>query len=334
MNIQDLWYRKNFLAYLLWPFSWCYRAVIALRRSLYHFGIKKAVNFTLPVVIVGNITVGGVGKTPTVISLAQWFKQQGWRPGIVSRGYGGSATLTPQAVHVNSDPRQVGDEAVLLTQKTQCPMVVCKDRVAAVRKLLHDYKCDLVISDDGLQHLALGRKIEIALIDGERGLGNGFCLPAGPLREPAKRLKKVDVVIHTHSDDRNGMKLIPGEIYQLINPAQSLTKEIFLHHPIHAVAAIGHPQRFFNTLENLGFNVVRHPFPDHYYFKPADFDFGADAIIIMTEKDAVKCREFADERFWCLAVTAELAPQIFEALKCLSLGALACSIGEQTVNLS
>lgn len=314
MNIQNLWYQKNFLAYLLWPFSWCYRAAIALRRSLYRFGIKKTVNFSVPVVVVGNITVGGTGKTPTVICLAQWFKQQGWRPGIVSRGYGGNAAQTPQPVTADSNPRLVGDEAVLLAQKTQCPMVVCKDRVAAANLLLRTYDCNLVISDDGLQHLALGRKIEIALLDGERGLGNGFCLPAGPLREPAKRLQTVDLIIHAHASPHGEMQLIPEEIYQLIKPARSLPQEMFLHQPVHAVAAIGNPQRFFNMLENLGFKIIRHPFPDHYYFQPADFDFGADAIIIMTEKDATKCRAFADERFWCLGVVAKLAPSVFETL--------------------
>lgn len=224
MNIDTLWYKKHFLVYFLRPFSWAYRMVMALRRWLYRLGIKKTTRFSVPVVVIGNITVGGAGKTPLVIELADWLRRKGWRPGLVSRGYGGSATQLPYAVKADSDPRLVGDEAVLLASKTACPVVVCKDRVAAVAALLQDSDCNIVLSDDGLQHLALGRDIEIAVIDGERRLGNGFCLPAGPLREPEKRLKTVDFIVtngHALTSEWS-MNLAPGEIVQLINPDQRL----------------------------------------------------------------------------------------------------------------
>lgn len=315
--LNNLWYRPNYLANFLRPLSWGYRAAVALRRSSYRWGIQKTTHFPVPIIVVGNITVGGTGKTPLVISLAHWLKQAGWRPGLVSRGYGGDANRHPQSVFQNSDPRQVGDEAVLLAQKTGCPLIVCRDRVAAVATLLQEHDCNIVISDDGLQHLALGRNVEIAVLDGERRLGNGLCLPAGPLREPAKRLRSVDFIV-SNGEACAGewqMTLIPGEIYQLTNPLQRLALSELSSKTVHAVAAIGNPQRFFKTLESAGLVVIPHPFPDHHFFQKQDLDFGDDAIIIMTEKDAVKCRAFANDRFWCLPINAELPAEFFAELR-------------------
>lgn len=321
MNIQTLWYQKNFLSYLLWPFSAVYQGFVAFRHCLYRWGVKKTTYFPVPVIVVGNLTVGGVGKTPLVISLANALKQQGWRPGLVSRGYGGSAIRSPQAVQANSDPRLIGDEAVLIVQKTACPLVVCKKRVKAVARLLQNNNCNIVISDDGLQHLALGRQIEIAVIDGERRFGNGFCLPAGPLREPIQRLKTVDLKITNGVAEAGewSMHLVPGEIYQLMNPSRRLTVDDWAGKTIHAVAGIGHPQRFFNTLENLGLKIRAHPFPDHYFFQKSDLDFGQNTIVVMTEKDAIKCHTLIDERHWCLPVHAKLSPEIPKIIESLSL---------------
>ncbi len=317
MNIQTLWRQKQFLNYLLSPLSLAYRAVMALRRQLYRWGLKTTVRFPVPVIIVGNITVGGAGKTPLVIGLAKWLHRQGWQPGIVSRGYGGSAIQLPQIVRPTSNPKLVGDEAVLLVKKTGCPMVVGKDRPAAVATLLKNFTCDIVISDDGLQHLSLGRDIEIAVIDGERRLGNGFCLPAGPLREPAKRLQSVDFIVNNGCEHPGEwkMSLIAEEIYQLNNPSHRLINDSIQGRAIHAVAAIGNPQRFFDTLKILGFKFTEHAFPDHYFFQKSDFNFGQDALIIMTEKDAVKCQTFADERYWCLAVRTELPEELLREIK-------------------
>ncbi len=243
--------------------------------------------------------------------------QQGWQPGIVSRGYGGRANKNRGSeVIANSDPMLVGDEALLLVQSTGCPMFVGKNRVAAVTALLNQSNCNIVISDDGLQHLALGRDIEIAVIDGQRRFGNGFCLPAGPLREPISRLKTVDFRITNGEAEGSEwpMQLKQGEIYQVINPSRIFKPEMAQGKSIHAIAGIGHPQRFFNSLTALGLTIIPHAYADHYQFQAKDLDFGADAWVIMTEKDAVKCRSFADERHWCLPIISQLNPEFFSLL--------------------
>jgi tetraacyldisaccharide 4'-kinase len=312
----NLWYRRHWCSYLLWPLSGIYRMAVGMRRVMYRCKLRKTVYFPAPVIVVGNITVGGTGKTPLVIALANWLRQNGWRPGIVSRGYGGSATHTPQSVTPDSDPKRVGDEPVLISQKTGCPLVVCRKRVAAARALLENHDCNIIISDDGLQHFALGRAIEIAVVDGERRLGNSFCLPAGPLREPAHRLKTADFIVNNGANAAGEwrMDLLPGEIYQLMNPALRLSAQNRNSNRVHAVAGIGHPQRFFSALENAGFEIIVHPFPDHYYFKPNALHFRDTAPVIMTEKDAVKYRAFADKRHWCLPVTAKLPETFFTQL--------------------
>ena len=315
--IEDFWYRKNLLSYLLLPFSGIYQIVIYFRRMLYRRQIIKSIRSPVPVIVVGNITVGGTGKTPVVIALAEWLKAQGWRPGLVSRGYGGNSTDQPFPVELNTDPRLVGDEAVLLAQKTACPMVVCKDRVAAVNRLLTDYDCNIILSDDGLQHLRLARDIEIAVIDGHRRLGNGWLLPAGPLRESQQRLKSVDFILTNElaQPGESLLELKPKKIFQLINPNKILTESELEGKVIHAVAGIGNPARFFTTLKKLGYQFIAHRFPDHYFFQRQDLDFDSNAVILMTEKDAVKCRRFADEKYWCVSVQAYLADTFFHALQ-------------------
>lgn len=316
--LNQQWYcEKSFFVYCLSPLSWLYRIIISVRRFLYRCGLKKVFRFPVPIIVVGNITLGGTGKTPLVSWLADWLRLQGFKPGIVSRGYGGKAVTWPQTVTENSDPQLVGDEAVLLAQHAHCPMVVDPNRVAAVNKLLNNYDCDVIISDDGLQHYALGRDIEIAVIDGARRFGNGFCLPAGPLREPIKRLKSVDFIIANGkgSDNEYTMRFHPGVIYNIKNPKLSLNIASLNNNTVHAVAAIGHPQRFFKQLKTMGFNVVPHEFPDHYSYRPADFNFGDDATIIMTAKDAVKCRSFANDRYWCLPVHVQMDEHFEAALR-------------------
>jgi tetraacyldisaccharide 4'-kinase len=300
-----LWYRKNVGCYLLLPFSWLYRLALAIKRLSYQLGWRRVTHFPVPVVVVGNITVGGTGKTPLIIALAHFLTANGYKPGIVSRGYGGKATQFPQHVDSDSDPLLVGDEPVLIARRTRCPIVVDPNRVNAVYTLLRSYDCDIVLSDDGLQHTALGRDIEIVVIDGIRRLGNGFCLPAGPLREPATRLGQVNYIVtrggHAQPSEWE-MRLIPGDIYALKQPERILSPDSCTQ-PIHAVAGIGHPAIFFQQLRELGFTVIEHPFPDHHVFSYNDIDLG-DNIIIMTEKDAVKCKKFADRRHWCLPITA------------------------------
>ncbi|HVV68409.1 MAG TPA: tetraacyldisaccharide 4'-kinase [Gammaproteobacteria bacterium] len=300
------WYDRHPWLYALTPFAAIYCSAAQIKRYSYRIGLKKTTQFAVPVIVIGNVTVGGTGKTPLVIALAKILLEHGYKPGIVSRGYGGQAATTPQWVTGNSNPLETGDEPLLIARHTLCPLVIAKQRVSAITTLLNHYPCDVILSDDGLQHYAMGRSIEIAVIDGVRRFGNGLCLPAGPLREPLSRLKQVDFKV-TQGNPELGewaMQLLPGTIYNLANPEQKLHPHEHLP-PVHAVAGIGNPQRFFTQLEQLGFTVIAHPFPDHYHFQPGDIDFGKNAITIMTEKDAVKCEKFADERHWCLPVTAQ-----------------------------
>lgn len=324
--VVQYWYSApSILTYLLSPFSVLYCLIISLRKK---YLTKKKINFDVPVIVVGNITVGGTGKTPFVIWLSEFLKNKGYHPGIVSRGYGGKSKTYPLTVTPNSDPHQVGDEAVLLAMRAHCPVVIDPDRVKAVKYLLENHDCNIIISDDGLQHYRLGRDIEIVIIDGERQMGNGFCLPAGPLREPVTRLNTVDfIVINTihktidinidkilesnYTPEYN-MFLTPGNIYNLSSPELEVIPDYFLGEPIHAVAGIGNPERFFAQLRNFGLSIWPHSFSDHHRFTEKDLNFSIETKIIMTEKDAVKCRNFSDYRFWCLPVSAEIDLQLGE----------------------
>ncbi|MGC1854985.1 MAG: tetraacyldisaccharide 4'-kinase [Candidatus Aquirickettsiella sp.] len=308
--------KKKFLAYLLWPLSLFYGIFIYLRRKLYQLHLLKINNLSVPVIVVGNITVGGTGKTPVVIALARFLKDKGWRPGIISRGYGGNTQHFPCLVHQNSNAREVGDEPLLIVQHTGCPTIIDPNRSRGAKSLLKRSNCNIVISDDGLQHLSLGRNIEIVVVDGERRFGNNFCLPAGPLREPASRLNSVDFVISKGTAQANEFKLslIPDYFYQLIQAKNKQTAKYFQDKKIHAVAGIGNPDQFFSSLRKLGLKIIEHPFPDHYLFKPRDFNYGNDAIIIMTEKDAVKCVGFVDARLWCLKTKTEIDSQFLNAI--------------------
>lgn len=313
------WYQqRSFLAYLLSPLSWVYCIISVMRRNLYRWGIKKTRRFSVPVIVVGNITVGGVGKTPFVIWLANWLTSQGFRPGIVSRGYGGRANHQAQIVTDKSDPNLVGDEAVLLCQKTQCPMAIAVNRPRAVEKLLATFDCNIIISDDGLQHHALARDIEIVVVDAERQLGNRFCLPAGPLRESTRRLKTVDWVINNGganeiSEDYFTMGL--RDVYQINQPEKKLNLQAFVGRRVHAVAGIGNPPRFFQQLKNAGIQIIEHAFPDHYAYQESDLNFNDDLLVMMTEKDAVKCREFANDRYWCVPLSIDISPSLLSKLQ-------------------
>lgn len=309
--IDNLWYGKHPLQWVLSPLSWVYCRIVAVRRwFLQRFG---QIDCPVPLIVVGNITVGGAGKTPLVIELAKRFHDKGLKVGIVSRGYGAAIKKFPYEVQITDLAGQVGDEPLLLAQRTPCPVVIAPDRPEAVRYLLEKHQSQIIISDDGLQHYRMGRALEIAVVDGTRGLGNGFCLPAGPLREPPARLKEVDfIVVNGGSwEDAYSMILSPGKITQLntgkeIEPASvSGTWE--------AVAAIGNPQRFYSTLNQLEIEFDTCSYPDHYQFKPHDLDY-LDAPIIMTEKDAVKCRSFSSENMYYLPVNAVLEDAFWNAL--------------------
>ncbi len=319
MNINNIWYRKHWAALALMPLSILYRGVIRLRRAAYKKSWLSSARFDVPVIIVGNITVGGTGKTPLVAWLAESLRAQGFKPGLVSRGYKGQAQSWPQDVTASSDPKQVGDEPVMLVRKTQCPMMVGPDRVAAVRALLEKHDCNVVISDDGLQHYALGRSVEIAVIDGERQLGNRHCLPAGPLREAPERLKEVDFVV-SHGESAAShlyFELAFAKIINLKSAQKRLSINALKGKTVHAIAGIGHPDRFFNMLEKQGIKVIRHAYPDHYGYLASDIDFDSD-IILMTSKDAVKCQSFADERHYEVTVEAKPNSALRQALQTIT----------------
>jgi len=320
--IERHWQTRTALAVALYPASLVFRLGAYTRKSLFRLGVLPVTHPQVPVVVVGNVSVGGTGKTPLVLWLAAFLREHGWRPGIVSRGYGGHVT-TPRAVSLRDDPAACGDEAILLARRGGCPVWVGHDRVGAVRSLLAAHaECNVILSDDGLQHYALARDFEIAVIDAERGLGNGWLLPAGPLREPAGRLDTVDAVV-ANGDVSNAsitirplhrMRLEGRTFHNLLNPDHRVTAAELQPLKIHAVAGIGHPQRFFAHLQRLGLNFAAHAFPDHHAYEPGDLAFTDADAVVMTEKDAVKCERFATERYWVLPVDAVVEPALGQQL--------------------
>ncbi len=306
-RLDHYWYHKTLLTWALLPLAGLFYLLAALRRWGYQTGFLAVRRIKPLVIVVGNITVGGSGKTPLVIWLVEFLTQKGFTPGIVSRGYRAKTDHFPQHVDSDSDPHKVGDEAVLLARRAGCPMVIDPNRVRAARVLAE--KCDVIISDDGLQHYALGRDIEIAVVDGMRRFGNGHHLPAGPLREPISRLGSVDMVVCNGGEVKQNefrMELLPLGIYNLHTESMIRTISDIQGRLIHAVAGIGNPARFFNQLRELGLTLVEHAFPDHHDFKPTDLHFGDGEAIVMTEKDAVKCRYFAEPHYWYMPVKAKL----------------------------
>jgi tetraacyldisaccharide 4'-kinase len=303
------WWSRGAIAWLLWPVSLLFGVVIAVRRFLYRIRIFPSTHPGIPVIVVGNLTAGGSGKTPLVLRVVEILKERGWKPGIVSRGYGGRAE-SPVAATIASDPSVVGDEPILLARRSGCPVWVAPDRVAACRVLRRENpECNMIISDDGLQHYALRRDVEICVVDG-RGFGNGFLQPAGPLRDPRSRLRSVDAVVALGAPDVQGYKMVlEGDQLVRMTDARALRPaKSFAGQRVHAVAGIGDPKRFFLQLARFGIKLVPHPFPDHHAFRAGDFDFGDSDPVVMTEKDAVKCKPFAQAHFWVFPVSAALDP--------------------------
>jgi tetraacyldisaccharide 4'-kinase len=293
------WTRRGAIAWLLWPVSLLFGFAVLLRKFLYATRILGSEHPGIPVIVVGNLTVGGAGKTPLVIWIAEFLAKNGWTPGVISRGYMGKSEV-PRAATVASDPAEVGDEPVLIARRGGCPVWVGPDRVqvaAALRRA--EAKVDVLISDDGLQHYRLRRDVEIAVVDA-RGYGNRFLLPAGPLREPLRRLKSVDRVVTTHLEG--------DTVHRMTDSRERQPLQAFAGRKVHAVAGIGDPPRFFRHLEEAGVEVVPHPFPDHHPFTARDLEFGDDAPVLLTEKDAVKLRSAPRPNWWVLPVTAKLDP--------------------------
>ncbi|MDR0769726.1 MAG: tetraacyldisaccharide 4'-kinase [Burkholderiales bacterium] len=327
-TLLKTWYapRMTWLAWLLSPLSLLFRAAVAVRAWLYRRGLIRGFALPVPVIVVGNITVGGTGKTPFVIALARAMTARGFRPGVISRGYGGNVGGRSVCVAADSEAREVGDEA-LLVARAGVPIAVGRDRVATGRALLAAYpEIDVIVSDDGLQHYRLVRTFEIALLDGERQLGNRLPLPAGPLREPPQRLKQVNAVVLTAVDDEKRSDFFGVPVFRqtlkaetlrsVTKPDEQCATDFFSNEEgIHAVAGIGHPERFFATLQRLGIRAMPHAFADHHRFSAADLALPDARWILMTEKDAVKCAKIADERCWYLPVTGTIEPSLLRLVE-------------------
>jgi tetraacyldisaccharide 4'-kinase len=326
-TLTRAWLRRGWLACLLWPLSLLFGAIALTRRALYRSGLKQATHLNVPVVVVGNVFVGGTGKTPLAIWLVQALRQAGYTPGVISRGYG-SAQGEARAVAADSQAAEVGDEPLLIAERTGCPVMVGRSRVAVGQALLAAHpEIDVIVSDDGLQHYALARDVEIVLSDA-RGNGNGWLLPAGPLREPASRRRDFTVCnVGSAGEAPVGafaMRLETDQVELLQNRAcrQPLASLAAAEH-VAAVAGIGNPGRFFATLEHAGLNFERLSLPDHYDFADNPFAAMSAAVILITEKDAVKCRSIEaiknDPRIWVVPVTARidgaLAEHIVEKLR-------------------
>jgi len=302
----------------LLPLAGLFAILAALRRLAYRRGWLSVSRLPVPVVVIGNISVGGTGKTPLTLWLVEALRARGYRPGIVSRGHGGRAAHG--AVSPEANPDCFGDEPVLLARRADCPVWVGKRRAEAARAMLAQHpEVDVILADDGLQHYALARDFEIAVIDATRGLGNGMLLPVGPLREPADRLATVDAVVYHGQGgnptptQRNGytMRLVGGTFRNVRDPQRQRSAASWRKTPVWAVAGIGHPERFFEHLRGLGLEIRTRAFPDHHRFAPGDLPAGT---VLMTEKDAVKCAPFAGEDHWMLPVSAEVEPGLLQCI--------------------
>jgi len=310
--VERTWYESHaglsLVVWLLLPLTALFYCVSTIRRWAFRKRWLKAQRIALPVIVVGNISVGGTGKTPMVAYLVTLLRNRGYHPAIISRGYGGSNTRIPARVDAHSDPLQVGDEAVLLAARCRCPVVVSRDRVAAANVLVQSHDCDVIISDDGLQHYRLERDVEIVMLDGERGLGNGLLLPAGPLRESASRLRQASLVVSTGVSQwaQYNQQLRLQSAINLKNNNIIKSLEDFCGAAVVAIAGIGNPQRFFSALAQRGLTISGVAFADHQHYHAEDFTPFSQQTILMTEKDAVKCAAFATTNMWYVPVESEL----------------------------
>jgi len=305
------WYSGCSLRFLLAPLAALFFLAVVLRRMAYRSGVLMTVILPVPVIVVGNITAGGTGKTPLTLKLVEWLREAGYRPGVVSRGYGGRDAGV-QAVVRDSDPAGCGDEPVLIAKRAGCPVWIGRQRAEAARQMLANHpEVDVVIADDGLQHYALGRDVEVAVVDGKRGFGNGWPLPAGPLREPRSRLDRVDAVVVNGGVAEVlhmtapvfAMQLVSAGLRGVRDPLRQARPDDLLGQRVQALAGIGNPERFFDQLRRLGLDAAPHVFPDHHDYTPSDLPAGT---LVMTEKDAVKCAAFAPDDAWYLMVDAEV----------------------------
>jgi tetraacyldisaccharide 4'-kinase len=322
--LVEAWYRGDRWLWLLRPLEWLFRGATAIRRFAYRNGLLSVYRAPVPVVVVGNITVGGTGKTPVIIALCEYLHGQGLRVGVVSRGYGARHGVFPHHVTQDSTAADCGDEALLVLRRTGCTCVVAPKRAAAIKALLALDDVDLILADDGLQHYAMARDFEIVLMDAQRRSGNGFCLPAGPLREPLSRLNSVDQLLirgrlETTADDKSGAVVAYSltHCWALADGTDHALSPEVLGRQVYAVAGIGQPEQFFQQLEALGFVLERRPFPDHHHYQAGDFEALRELPILMTEKDAVKCADLAGDRAYAVCLQAQLPEPLLRQLASL-----------------
>jgi tetraacyldisaccharide 4'-kinase len=311
-TLQASWYGTRGTPLWTYPLAWLYGALTALRRGLHRIGWLRSTRLAVPVVVVGNLTAGGTGKTPLTLALVDALIARGWRPGVVSRGYGGTQR-EPALLDDQPDPARYGDEPCLI-RASGVPVAVGRDRPAAAALLLQA-GCNIVIADDGLQHYALARDVEICVIDGARRFGNGRLLPAGPLREPLSRLRHVDFrVCNGEAGQGEFAMRLAGDTAVSLTDYVVRPLSSFIGEPVHAVAAIGHPDRFFDSLRAQGLDVTAHAFADHHAFVPDDLAIAGDGPLLMTDKDAIKCQRFARPGWWRVPVHAVLDGGLIDAL--------------------
>ncbi len=312
--IAALYYKRSILPWLLLPIAGIYWVIITIRKWFYQKKIYKTYKASIPVIVVGNLTLGGTGKTPLVIALTKYLQQCGFKPGVISRGYGAKSKNFPAVIDDTKTVMEVGDEPFLIYKNTKVPVVIDPVRARAAKALEQQFNCSVILCDDGLQHYALERDIEIVLVDTQRKFGNGFLFPAGPLRESVKRLRDVDFILC------NGKKIyqnsftmtLSADAIKNLATDEMVPISFFKDKPLIAIAGIGNPQRFFDTLTQLGLKFKKQPMPDHYAYRQSDFD--DNTLYLMTEKDAVKCRAFNNENLFYLPVTADLEKNFLEKL--------------------
>ncbi len=313
--VVDSWYKKSLWLYLLYPFSLIFSYLTTRRRKRYLNNKIESYKSEVPIIVVGNLTIGGTGKTPLVKYIVTELINRGYRPGIVSRGYGGKFKETLK-VSTDTPVKETGDEAQILA-KLDVPFYIDKNRVRAVKKLTKNHECDVIISDDGLQHYKMGRHIEIAVIDGKRRFGNNLTFPAGPLRESSKRINTVDFIVNNSgptNEDEYLMNISPTKFVHLKSGKSYSIENWPMHKQVHAVAGLGNPGRFFDLLDKLGFDIIRHPFPDHHNFLSSDIFYLDHLPIVMTEKDASKCKDFDNNKIWYLKIDADINNKFIDNL--------------------
>jgi len=314
-KIRKRWYGGGKVGFFSKIAAAIFSKIVALRSKLYQWGVFKTHQLKVPVIVVGNITAGGGGKTPMVIWLATHLKSMGYKPGIVSRGYGGKRKVEPMYVTPNANPMASGDEPLLMAKSTQLPVMVGKDRVKAAKALIKNYSVNVIVADDGMQHMALGRAAEIVMLDAKWRTGNHLMIPAGPLREPLERLNSVDLVVFKgYFEGQHHYELAIDCIHQLNHVQKTKDVNEFRNQKVVAMAGIANPNGFFSLLSSVGMAIIKHPLPDHHQFTPTDFNDHKETMVLITEKDAVKCEQMNLANVWVVKVKVVMPEKTVAAL--------------------